>query len=87
VDAHLTKVEVGSDPGPLACRPHQPYYFPLRHPHQIVRSERLERELEKLRFFYRPNSLFRRCVNRVVGLLPSSMRHQLIAIRAALKMG
>jgi hypothetical protein len=85
VDAHLTKVEAGSDPGPLACRPHQPYYFPLRHPHEIVRCERVERELEKLRFFYHPNSLFRRCVSRVFGLLPNSIRQHVITIRAALK--
>jgi hypothetical protein len=87
LDPTHTKVEAGSDPGPLACRPHQPYCFPIRHPHEIARSERLDRELEKVRFFYHPNSSFRRCISLAFQLLPSPIRRQLSAIyHAALKM-
>ena len=88
LDSTHTKVKAGSDPGPLACRPHQPYYFPIRHPNAIMRSERLDRELENLRFFYHPNSSFRRGVSLVFRLLPIAIRRHLSAIyHAALKMG
>jgi hypothetical protein len=89
-DATVTKVEAGSDPGPLACRPHEPYHFPLRHPGEIVRSEQLDRELEKLRFFYVANSqrshnLVRACISRVLRHLPVPIKRHFTTVRAVLK--
>jgi hypothetical protein len=44
-DATHTKVAIGAEPGPLACQPHQPFRFPLRHPRLVARSEHLESRL------------------------------------------
>lgn len=47
-----TRVEAGSDPGPLAHRRRHNLKFPLKHPVGITRSYALEEELEHLRLHY-----------------------------------
>lgn len=89
-DATHTKVAIGAEPGPLACRPHQPFRFPLRHPRLVARSERLERELESVRLYYMACSkesalkaLARIGLKQVFRLLPSSLKEHVKGVRAA----
>jgi len=90
-DATNTMVEVGCEPSPLAHMPHQPVHFPLRHPHELARSEALERELEEVRLYYMKNwaferlkrRLLRRRLERILQLLPISVKTPLTQLRAA----
>jgi hypothetical protein len=78
-EATHTKGQVGIQPPPLAFKPHEPYCFPLRHPRQLVRSKRLERELESVRLYFWKNGppeqekfkmLTRAGLKRIALLLP-----------------
>src|SRR5260221_9322710 len=51
-EATHTKIQVGMQPAPLACKPHEPYRFPLQHPRQLARCETLERELDSVRLYF-----------------------------------
>jgi len=83
-------VVAGNELDPLACRAHQPLRFPLRHPRELVRSEALERELEELRLHYLKNwaaerlkrRMLRRRLERILRLLPTSMRTAVTQLRA-----
>jgi hypothetical protein len=90
-EATHTIVEVGGDPGPLACSAHQGMVFPLRHPRELARSEALERELEEVRLYYLKNwaseslkrRMLRRRLERILQLLPAPIRTPLTQLRAA----
>jgi FkbM family methyltransferase len=69
--------------------PRQPLDFPLRHPHELARSEALERQLEELRLNLKDPALERRGLKRLIRaglrrtfrLLPTSLRNYIESVR------
>jgi hypothetical protein len=90
LEATHTKIQVGMQPAPLACKPHEPYSFPLRHPRRLARSKQLERELESARFYYWTKELpepasFKRLIRsrltRIIPLVPRGVLEGITAFR------